>query len=77
MRASAPLPMLPAVIGVVTSPQGAVLQDIKTTIARRFPRPILLWPVAVQGEGAAEKIAAAINGFSALPPAETCRGRTC
>ena len=62
-----PLPMLPAVIGVVTSPQGAVLQDIKTTIARRFPRPLLLWPVPVQGEGAAEKIAAAINGFSALP----------
>jgi len=60
------LPMLPRVIGVVTSPQGAVLQDIKTTIARRFPRPILLWPVPVQGEGAAEKIAAAINGFSAL-----------
>jgi exodeoxyribonuclease VII large subunit len=62
-----PLPMLPAVIGLVTSPQGAVLQDIKTTIARRFPRPLLLWPVPVQGEGAAEKIAAAINGFSALP----------
>jgi exodeoxyribonuclease VII large subunit len=63
-----PLPVLPRVVGVVTSPQGAVLQDIKTTIARRFPRPILLWPVAVQGEGAAEKIAAAINGFNALPP---------
>lgn len=62
-----PLPMLPRVIGLVTSPQGAVLQDIKTTIARRFPRPLLLWPVPVQGEGAAEKIAAAINGFSALP----------
>ncbi len=62
-----PLPMLPAVIGVITSAQGAVLQDIKTTIARRFPRPILLWPVAVQGEGAAAGIAAAINGFSALP----------
>ncbi len=61
-----PLPTLPLLIGVVTSPQGAVLQDIKTTIARRFPRPILLWPVPVQGEGAAEKIAAAINGFSAL-----------
>jgi exodeoxyribonuclease VII large subunit len=61
------LPMLPRLIGVVTSAQGAVLQDIKTTIARRFPTPILLWPVAVQGEGAAEKIAAAIEGFSALP----------
>jgi exodeoxyribonuclease VII large subunit len=62
-----PLPMLPRLIGVVTSAQGAVLQDIKTTIARRFPTPILLWPVAVQGDGAAEKIAAAIDGFSALP----------
>jgi exodeoxyribonuclease VII large subunit len=62
-----PLPMLPRVIGVITSAQGAVLQDIKTTIARRFPRPILLWPVPVQGEGAAERIAAAILGFSNLP----------
>jgi exodeoxyribonuclease VII large subunit len=62
-----PLPMLPRIIGVITSAQGAVLQDIKTTIARRFPRPILLWPVAVQGEMAAAQIAAAINGFSTLP----------
>jgi exodeoxyribonuclease VII large subunit len=61
-----PLPMLPRLIGVVTSAQGAVLQDIKTTIARRFPTPILLWPVAVQGEMAAGQIAAAIDGFSAL-----------
>ncbi len=61
-----PIPLLPRVIGVVTSAQGAVLQDIKTTIARRFPRPILLWPVAVQGEAAAAQIAAAINGFSGL-----------
>jgi exodeoxyribonuclease VII large subunit len=60
------LPLLPAVIGVVSSPQGAVIQDIRTTIARRFPRDIILWPVAVQGEGAAAQIAAAINGFSAL-----------
>ncbi len=60
------LPMLPRVIGVVTSAQSAVLQDIKTTIARRFPRPIILWPVAVQGEAAAGQIAAAIKGFSAL-----------
>jgi exodeoxyribonuclease VII large subunit len=62
-----PIPMLPRYIGVITSAQGAVLQDIKTTIARRFPRPILLWPVAVQGESAAAQIAAAIRGFSALP----------
>jgi exodeoxyribonuclease VII large subunit len=62
------LPMLPAIVGVVTSEQGAVIQDIRTTILRRFPRPILLWPVPVQGEGAAARIAAAIEGFSALPP---------
>jgi exodeoxyribonuclease VII large subunit len=60
------LPGLPAVIGVVTSERGAVIQDIRTTIARRFPRPILLWPVPVQGEGAAERIAAAIAGFDGL-----------
>ena len=60
------IPLLPQIIGVVTSAKGAVLQDIKTTIARRFPRPILLWPVAVQGEAAAAQIAAAINGFSTL-----------
>jgi exodeoxyribonuclease VII large subunit len=60
------LPMLPRVIGVVTSAQGAVIQDIRTTILRRFPRPILIWPVPVQGEGAAARIAAAIRGFDAL-----------
>lgn len=63
-----PLPRLPGVIGVVTSEKGAVIQDIRTTLARRFPRTILLWPVAVQGQGAAEQIAAAIRGFSDLPP---------
>ena len=62
------LPLLPRVIGVVSSAQGAVIQDIRTTIARRFPRHIILWPVAVQGEGAAPQIAAAISGFSSLPP---------
>lgn len=61
-----PLPVLPRVIGVVSSERGAVIQDIRTTIARRFPRTILLWPVPVQGEGAAERIAAAILGFDAL-----------
>jgi exodeoxyribonuclease VII large subunit len=65
--AKQPIPLLPAVIGVITSPKGAVLHDIATTIARRFPRPILLWPVAVQGEGAAEKIAAAIAAMDRLP----------
>jgi exodeoxyribonuclease VII large subunit len=62
-----PIPLLPAIVGVVTSAGGAVLHDIKTTIARRFPRPLLLWPVPVQGEGAAEKIAAAIAGMDSLP----------
>ena len=59
--------MLPRVIGVVTSERGAVIQDIRTTILRRFPRRLLLWPVPVQGDGAAEQIAAAIRGFGALP----------
>ncbi len=62
-----PIPMLPAVVGVVTSERGAVIEDIRTTIRRRFPRPVLLWPVPVQGEGAAECIAAAISGFDTLP----------
>jgi exodeoxyribonuclease VII large subunit len=62
------LPGLPRVIGVVTSERGAVIQDIKITIARRFPRTILVWPVPVQGEGAAERIAAAIAGFDAMRP---------
>ncbi|HUB15545.1 MAG TPA: exodeoxyribonuclease VII large subunit [Acetobacteraceae bacterium] len=62
-----PLPVLPEVIGVVSSERGAVIQDIRTTIARRFPRSVLLWPVPVQGEGAAERIADAIAGFDALP----------
>ena len=63
-----PLPGLPRVIGVVTSERGAVIQDIKITISRRFPTTILVWPVPVQGEGAAERIAAAIAGFDAMPP---------
>jgi exodeoxyribonuclease VII large subunit len=62
------LPVLPVVVGVVSSEQGAVIQDIRTTIARRFPRRILLWPVPVQGEGAAQRIAAAIAGFDAIAP---------
>ena len=61
------LPELPRVIGVVTSAQGAVLQDIRTTILRRFPSRILLWPVAVQGTDAPEQIAAAIEGLDSLP----------
>jgi len=61
------LPYLPNVIGVVTSPTGAVIRDILHRLADRFPRHVLLWPVAVQGTGAAEQIAAAIEGFNALP----------
>ena len=62
------IPLLPAVVGVITSASGAVLHDIRTTVARRFPRPLLIWPVPVQGEGAALKIAAAIAGFDAIAP---------
>jgi exodeoxyribonuclease VII large subunit len=57
-----PLPRLPRRIGIITSPSGAVIHDILTTLRRRFPAiPVLLYPVPVQGEGAAEKIAAAIR----------------
>jgi exodeoxyribonuclease VII large subunit len=57
-----PLPRLPGRIGIVTSPSGAVLHDIVTTLRRRFPAiAVLVYPVPVQGEGAAEKIAAAIR----------------
>jgi exodeoxyribonuclease VII large subunit len=62
------LPWLPEVIGVVTSPTGAVIRDILHRLQDRFPRRVLVWPVRVQGEGSAEQIAAAIRGFNALPP---------
>src|ERR1700730_12694011 len=61
------LPWLPEVIGVVTSPPGAVIRDILHRLEDRFPRRVLVWPVKVQGEGSAEQIAAAIRGFNALP----------
>jgi len=63
-----PLPYLPQVIGVVTSPTGAVIRDIMHRLSERFPRRVLLWPVAVQGERAAAEIAAAIAGFNAIRP---------
>jgi exodeoxyribonuclease VII large subunit len=63
------LPWLPEVIGVVTSPTGAVIRDILHRLQDRFPRRVLVWPVRVQGEGSAEQIAAAIRGFNALPQA--------
>src|ERR1700732_2421083 len=62
-----PLPWLPEVIGVVTSPTGAVIRDILHRLEDRFPRRVLVWPVRVQGDGSAEQIAAAIRGFNALP----------
>src|SRR5450432_256533 len=62
------LPWLPEVIGVVTSPTGAVIRDILHRLEDRFPRHVLVWPVKVQGEGSAEQVAAAIRGFNALEP---------
>ena len=61
------IPFLPEVIGVITSPTGAVIRDILHRLADRFPRHVLVWPVRVQGEGSAAEVAAAIEGFNALP----------
>ncbi len=61
------LPFLPRVIGVVTSPTGAVIRDILHRLADRFPSHVVVWPVLVQGQGAAAQVAAAVRGFSALP----------
>ena len=63
------LPFLPKVIGVITSPSGAVIRDILHRLNDRFPRHVLLWPVAVQGDAAAAQVAAAIDGFNRLPAA--------
>lgn len=60
------LPFLPRVIGVVTSPTGSVIRDILHRLADRFPSQVLVWPVLVQGNGAAEQVSAAIQGFSAM-----------
>ncbi|MFM9862021.1 MAG: exodeoxyribonuclease VII large subunit, partial [Micropepsaceae bacterium] len=62
------LPYLPRVIGVVTSPTGAVIRDILHRLEDRFPRHVVVWPVAVQGDRAAAEVAAAIKGFNALKP---------
>lgn len=62
-----PIPFLPRVIGIVTSPQGAVIRDILHRLTERFPCRVLVWPVPVQGEGAAAQVAAAIEGFGRLP----------
>lgn len=60
------LPFLPKVIGVVTSPTGSVIRDILHRLADRFPSHVIVWPVLVQGQGAAEQVAGAIRGFSEL-----------
>ena len=62
-----PLPSLPRVIGVVTSPTGAVIRDILHRLRDRFPTHVVVWPVLVQGTGAAAQVAAAVRGFSDLP----------
>src|SRR5437899_2796865 len=62
------LPFLPRVIGIVTSPSGAVIRDILHRLADRFPRRVVVWPVAVRGEGAAAQVAAAVEGFNRLVP---------
>lgn len=63
-----PLPYLPEVIGVVTSPSGAVIRDILHRLRERFPRHVIVWPTLVQGRGAEDKIAAAIEGFNRIEP---------
>src|SRR3954452_8651423 len=60
------LPYLPRVVGVITSPTGAVIRDILHRLDDRFPRHVLVWPVRVQGETCAAEVAAAIRGFNAL-----------
>jgi exodeoxyribonuclease VII large subunit len=61
-----PIPYLPEVIGVITSPSGAVIRDILHRLQDRFPRKVLIWPVAVQGEKCAPEVTAAIEGFNLL-----------
>jgi exodeoxyribonuclease VII large subunit len=63
-----PLPYLPEIIGVVTSPSGAVIRDILHRLRDRFPRKVLIWPVAVQGAKCAPEVVRAIEGFNRLTP---------
>jgi len=67
-RRKQPIPYLPGVIGVVTSPSGAVIRDILHRLRDRFPRRVIIWPVAVQGQACAPEVSAAIRGFNALAP---------
>ncbi|SLN73583.1 Exodeoxyribonuclease 7 large subunit [Roseivivax jejudonensis] len=62
------LPYLPEIVGVVTSPSGAVMRDILHRLRERFPRKVLIWPVAVQGAACAPEVARAIEGFNRLTP---------
>ncbi|KQV84255.1 exodeoxyribonuclease VII large subunit [Rhizobium sp. Root1220] len=62
------LPFMPKVIGVVTSPTGAVIRDILHRISDRFPVHVIVWPVKVQGEGSGEEVASAIRGFNSFAP---------
>ncbi|HEV2530828.1 exodeoxyribonuclease VII large subunit [Phenylobacterium sp.] len=64
-----PLPSMPAVVGVITSPTGAVIRDILHRIRDRWPCRVIVWPVVVQGDQAAAQVSAAIRGFCALDPA--------
>ncbi len=63
-----PLPFLPDVIGIVTSPTGAVIRDMLAGFTERFPSRVIVWPVRVQGETSGPEVAVAIDGFNALPP---------
>ena len=63
-----PLPFLPKVIGIVTSPTGAVIRDMLAGFTERYPAHVIVWPVRVQGEGSAAEVATAIRGFNALEP---------
>lgn len=62
-------PFLPRVVGIVTSPTGAVIRDMLHGFEERFPTRVIVWPVRVQGDGSAAEVAAAIRGFNALPDA--------
>lgn len=63
-----PIPVLPRVIGIVTSPTGAVIRDILHRLADRFPSHVIIWPVQVQGDKASAQVAGAISGFDAIGP---------
>ena len=72
------LPSMPAVVGVITSPTGAVIRDILHRIRDRWPCRVIVWPVVVQGDAAAAQVAAAIRGFDALQAqAVRSRGQRC